>query len=208
MLYNVFPEAELESLLGLVQKLSTRIAQIDQTVGLDASVLGEMISQRSLEQLRQLHRNDQNLLQDLERQAELVSTEEMKFPLINYIQQIGERVVAEIPLGIHSGKSYVARDARPGLFVAFSARGRHFWRFYSDDGSEPEKNIRNLYTMISCTREEPRLDPGPVPYEQLERATQDILAYLPLQWHFESRVFSLEFSQFNAPLKTSKIHDL
>ena len=120
-------------------------------MGLDASVLGEVISQRSLEQLRQLHRNDQSLLRDLERQAELVSTEEMKFPLINYIQQIGERVVAEIPLGIHSGKHYVARDARPGIFVAFSAGGRHFWRFYPDDGSEPEKNIRSLYAMIACT---------------------------------------------------------
>ncbi len=178
LLYNVFPEAELESLLGLVQRLSARIAQIDQTVGLDASVLGEVISQRSLDQLRQLHRNDQSLLRDLERQAELVSTEEMKFPLINYIQQIGERVVAEIPLGIHSGKHYVARDARPGTFIAFSAGGRHFWRFYPDDESLPEKNIRTLYTMIACMREEPRLEPGPVPYELLERATQDVLAEL------------------------------
>jgi SNF2 family DNA or RNA helicase len=175
-LYNVFPEAELESLLGLVQRLSARIAQIDQTVGLDASVLGEVISQRSLEQLRQLHRNDQSLLRDLERQAELVSTEEMKFPLISYIQQIGESVVAEIPLGIHSGKHYIARDARPGTFIAFSAGGRHFWRFYPDDGSEPEKNIRSLYAMIACAREEPRIEPGPVPYDLLERATQEILA--------------------------------
>jgi len=178
LLYNVFPEAELESLLGLVQRLATRIAQIDQTVGLDASVLGEVISQRSLEQLRQLHRNDQSLLRDLERQAELVSTEEMKFPLINYIQQIGERVVAEIPLGIHSGKHFVAKDARPGTFVAFSARGRHFWRFYPDDESPPEKNIRILYAMIACMREEPRVEPGPVPYDLLERATQDVLAEL------------------------------
>ncbi|WP_040441846.1 hypothetical protein [Ktedonobacter racemifer] len=75
----------------MVQKLSTRIAQIDQTVGLDASVLGEVISQSSLEQLRQLYRNDQNLLQDLERQAELVSTEEMKFPLINTKSVSSER---------------------------------------------------------------------------------------------------------------------
>jgi Helicase conserved C-terminal domain len=176
MLYNVFPEAELESLLGLVQRLSTRIAQIDQTVGLDASVLGEVISQRSLEQLRQLHRNDQSLLHDLERQAELVSTEEMKFPLVSYIQQIGERVVAELPLGIHSGKRYIARDARPGTFMAFSAGGRHFWRFYPDDGNEPETNIRSLYAMIACTREEPRIEPGPVPYDLLERATKDVLA--------------------------------
>lgn len=30
--------------------------------------------------------------------------------------------------------------------------------------------------MIACTREEPRLEPGPVPYELLERATQEVLA--------------------------------
>jgi SNF2 family DNA or RNA helicase len=178
VLYNVFPEAELESLLGLVQRLAARIAQIDQTVGLDASVLGEVISQRSLEQLRQLHRKDQRVLSDLERQAELVSTEEMKFPLVSYIQQIGERVVAELPLGIHSGKCYAAREARPGTFLAFRAGERHFWRFYPDDGSEPEKSVRTIYAMIACTREEARVDPGPVPYDLLERATQEVLASL------------------------------
>ncbi|GEM_PF-4978929 len=162
-LYNVFPEAELESLLGLVQRLAARIAQIDQTVGLDASVLGEVISQRSLEQLRQLHHKDQRVLHDLERQAELVSTEEMKFPLVSYIQQIGERVVAELPMGIHSGKHYVARDGRPGTFLAFRAGERHFWRFYPDDGSEPEKSVRAIYAMIACAREEARIEPGPVP---------------------------------------------
>lgn len=111
----------------------------------------------------------------------------MKFPLINYIQQIGESVVAELPLGIHSGKRYIARDARPGIFVAFRAGSRHFWRFYPDDGSEPEKNIRTLYAMIACSRDELRVDPGPVPYELLERATQDIVANLQGE-HARSRV--------------------
>ncbi len=174
-LYNVFPEADLESLLGLVQRLSERIAQIDQTVGLDASVLGEAISPRSLEQLRQLRRNDQSVLHDLERQAELISTEEMKFPLINYIQQIGESVVSELPFGIHSGKRLVARNAQPGTFIAFCAGDRHFWRFYPDDDSEPERNIRAIYAMIACAREEGRFDPGPVPYDLLERAIQEVL---------------------------------
>jgi len=32
--------------------------------------------------------------------------------------------------------------------------------------------------MIACSSEEPRLDPGPVPYDLLERATQDVLADL------------------------------
>src|SRR5260370_28204825 len=105
----------------------------------------------------------------------------MKFSLVNYIQQIGESVVGEIPLGIHSGKHYIARDARPGIFVAFSAGGRHFWRFYPDDASEPEKNVRSLYAIIACTREQPRLEPGPAPYHLLEHPTQDELPEWPTQ---------------------------
>ncbi len=40
-LYNFFPEEGLDSLLGLVQRLADRTTQIDRSVGLDASVLGE-----------------------------------------------------------------------------------------------------------------------------------------------------------------------
>lgn len=174
-LYNVFPEDELESLLGLVARLADRIAQIDQTVGLDASVLGEVISGRSLEQLRALRRNDQRLLSDLERQAELVSPEEMKLPLMAYIQQIGESAIADIPMGIRSGKIYRARGARAGTFVAFSAGERHFWRFYADDDGAPETQIRTIFPMIQCDHSEERMPPGPIPYELIERATRDIL---------------------------------
>ena|GEM_PF-2686075 len=177
-IYNVFPETDLEELLGLVRRLSERIAQIDHSVGLDASVLGEVISGRSLEQLRRLHNNDQQVLSELEEQAELVSTEDMKFPLVSYIQQIGESVVADIPLGIHSGKRLRARDAHPGTFLAFRAGERHFWRFYPDDGSAPETHIRAIYTMIACGRDEARILPGKPPYDLIERATQDILATL------------------------------
>lgn len=177
-LYNVFPEDELESLLGLVQRLSARIQAIDQTVGLDASVLGEVISERSIEQLRQLHRNDRAVLSDLERQAELLSTEDMKFPLMTYIQRIGVTAVEEIPMGIHSGRSYLARNARPGWFIAFTARDRHIWRFYPDGEAEPERQLRAIYPMIECADSEARVAPGPIPYDLIERATQEALQSL------------------------------
>lgn len=177
-LYNVFPEDELEGLLGLVSRLTMRIAAIDRSVGLDASVLGEVISERSLEQLRQLHKNDQAILSDLERQAELVSTEEMRFPLLAHIQQIGRDAVEEIPMGIHSGKRYRARVAQPGWFFAFSARDRHLWRFYPDDGGEPVVQLRAIYPMIECAPSEERVSPGDMPYALLERATTDVLKAL------------------------------
>ena len=174
-LYNVFPEDALESLLGIVGRLSRRIAEIDRTVGLDGSVLGEAISERSLEQIRRLHSNDRQVMTDIESQAELLSTEDMKFPLIQYIQQLGQHIVEDIPLGIHSAKLYRARDARPGVFLAFKSIDRHFWRFYPDDGGEPETRLHVLYAMVACDREQPRLDPGPPPYDVIERATRDIL---------------------------------
>ncbi len=177
-LYNVFPEDALESLLGIVARLSQRIAEIDRTVGLDGSVLGEVISERSLEQIRRLHANDQQVMADIESQAELLSTEDMKFPLIQYIQQLGEHIVADIPMGIHSGKGYRARNARPGTFLAFRAADQHFWRFYPADGGDPETRMQVIYAMIACDREEPRVDPGPPPYDLIERATRDIVATL------------------------------
>ncbi len=177
-LYNFFPEEGLESLLGLVQRLADRITQIDRSVGLDASVLGEAISERSLEQLRRLRSNDSQVLSELEQQAELISTEDMKFPLLSYIQQIGQGIVADIPMGIHSGKWFRARDARDGTFLAFRAGERHFWRFYPTDGSEPETHIRTIYPIIACTAEETRLESGEPPYALIERATRDILATL------------------------------
>lgn len=199
-IYNAFPEQGLEELLGLVRRLAERITNIDRSIGLDASVLGEAISDRSLEQLRRLHNNDQQVLFDLEAQAELISTEDMKFPLISYIQQIGQATVADIPMGIHSGKRYRARNARSGIFLAFRAGDRHFWRFYPADGSDPETQIRTIYPMIACAREEDRLATGAPPYGVIERATRDILQSLQiyhLQQHNRSPMTGLTQKLYN-----------
>ena len=102
----------------------------------------------------------------------------MKFPLMAYIQRIGQSAVEEIPMGIHSGRRYRARDARPGWFIAFTARDRHVWRFYPDDGSEPETHLRAIYPMVACPADEDRVAPGPIPYDLLERATRDALQSL------------------------------
>ncbi|HEY7782938.1 MAG TPA: hypothetical protein VIC85_22290 [Ktedonobacterales bacterium] len=51
----------------------------------------------------------------------------------------------------------------------------YLWRLYPDDGSQPVTQIPRLYAMIQCASAEPRIDPGPVPYELIERATQDVL---------------------------------
>jgi len=170
--FNCFPQTGLEQLLGLVERLQDRIRDIDRTVGLDASILGEVVSSRSLEQLRRLHQEDQSVIDELEREIELVSTDEMKLPLILYLQQAGLEKVKSIPLGIGSG---IAKSLRPsGVFFAFQAADRHFWRLYAADEVISDK--RRLYRYLMVGPDEPRSIPaGFEVYDLLDQATNDVL---------------------------------
>lgn len=172
-IFNCFPQTGLEQLLGLVERLQDRIRDIDRTVGLDASILGETVSSRSLEQLRRLHEEDQSVIDELEREIELVSTDEMKFPLIRYLQLAGVEQVRNIPLGIGSG---IAPSPRPtGVFFAFQAGDRHFWRLYTDDG-EVINDKRRIYRYLLVDPTEPRvMPPNFEVYDLLDQATNDVL---------------------------------
>jgi superfamily II DNA or RNA helicase len=164
-IYNCFPEEGLEKLLGLVQRLQERIATIDREVGLDASVLGETISDRSIEELYRLKRADteaekQAILEELEQASELISLDEMRFPLLQYLQKFAQEQLEEIPLGIHSTYNFNIPDPNfkeGGIFFAFRAGDRHFWHCYPKlNGAittEPDKlvhSIRKIYSWIQC----------------------------------------------------------
>jgi hypothetical protein len=154
-----------------VVRLQQRIQDIDRTVGLDASVLGELIAGRSLEDLRRLKAGDRSVLDELEQEAELTSTDEMKLPLVLALQQWGAERVKDIPLGIHSGKDGPAR----GVFFAFRAGDRHFWRFYPADGRPAITDKRQLFRWIQAEPETPRREPAGVDiFPLLERAAADI----------------------------------
>ncbi len=162
-IYNCFPEEGLELLLGLVARLQQRIAMIDREVGLDASVLGETISARSLEDLRRLKEADTDaekaaILEELEQVADLVSLDEMRFPLLEFIQQVGNVAAEEIPLGIHSTRNTKDLD---GIFLAFRARDRHFWHFYprvfgaiSTDPTRLINEKRQIFKWLQCKAED------------------------------------------------------
>jgi superfamily II DNA or RNA helicase len=162
-IYNCFPEEGLETLLGLVAKLQQRIATIDREIGLDASVLGETISERSLEELRRLKEADTDaekaeILEELEQAADLVSLDEMRFPLLEFMQQVGQEAAEEIPLGIHSTSSRVINEHPDGgIFLAFRARDRHFWHFYpringfiSTDTTRLISEKRQIFRWLQC----------------------------------------------------------
>ncbi|MUG92818.1 helicase [Scytonema sp. UIC 10036] len=158
-IYNCFPEQGLEILLGLVARLQQRIAMIDREVGLDASVLGETISERSLEELRKLKEADTDaekaeILEELEQAIDLVSLDEMRFPLLEFINQVGKEAAEDIPLGIHSTRTTKDLD---GIFLAFRVRDRHFWHFYprvnnfiSTDPTKLQSEKRQIFKWLQC----------------------------------------------------------
>ncbi|CAN1210851.1 DEAD/DEAH box helicase family protein [Tumidithrix helvetica PCC 7403] len=157
-IYNCFPEEGLENLLGLVKRLQERIATIDREIGLDGSVLGETISDRSIEELRKLKKANTDaekavILEELEQLADLISLDEMRFPLSEFLQQKNIENIREIPMGIHSTR----KDGIDGIFLAFNAKGRSVWHFYPringaiiTDRAEITTQKRKIFKMIQC----------------------------------------------------------
>lgn len=165
-IYNCFPEEGLETLLNLVKRLQKRIADIDSTVGLDASVLGEEISDRSLEELMRLKKavtdaEKAEILEELEQSSELISVEEMRLPLLEFLQTMSKEYIEDIPLGIHSTRPFNIPHPHfkeGGLFLAFRAKDRHFWMMYpyvkdhiSTDPTLIETDKRKLFNWLKCT---------------------------------------------------------
>ncbi|AFY82878.1 helicase-related protein [Oscillatoria acuminata] len=182
-IYNCFPEEGLEELLGLVKRLQDRIATIDREVGLDASVLGEAISDKSLEELFRLKRattdaEKQAILEELEQASDLISLDKMRLPLLEYIQRKTAEEVEDIPLGIHSTRYFripQSEFAEGGLFMAFKTEDNHYWHFYprinnaiSTDFNAAITDRGKIFNWIKCQESDfpPPEQLPPTPFNQ------------------------------------------
>lgn len=176
-IHNVFPEKGLDELLNLVSRLEERIWQIDRTVGLDASVLGEAISTRSLDELRRIHAGDREVLDELEQESELSAADEMRLPLLSALQLIGREYVDELPLGIHSARQ--APEQAKGVFVALRVGQQMLWRVYPMDLNSTEviASRREVYRLIEASMDVPRaVEPAGMDiYPHLNRAILSVV---------------------------------
>ena len=159
-LFNFFPDEGLERLLGLVQSLQTKIRQIDDVVGLDASVLGEAINPKVFNTIKRIENEDETVIDEEEAEAELASDEGLIRHLGEFIKASGAQLLSDLPDGIHSGKD--ARGHR-GVFLYYQRRGAapantdHYWRFYDSASGEIEDNRLAIADLIRCKPDEPRL---------------------------------------------------
>ena len=160
---NMFPDAGLEKLLGLVESLSRKIASIDRSGFLDASVLGEVVHPQNFNTLRRIEEEDGKVVEEQEQFVELVSSEYLLQNLRNLLDSGMRQMLENLPDGIHSG---LVRQGATGIFFYFTAkekkhgqnvqngRRQHYWRYIdlSEDmrGGRVEDNRYVITNLIQC----------------------------------------------------------
>ena len=177
-IFNMFPDAGLERLLGLVESLNAKIQGIDQAGFLDASVLGETVHPQNFNTLKRIADEDGTVIEEQERMTDLVSTEFLEQQLRLLLLGGARDHLEALPDGIHSG---LARGGSRGLFFYFTAPDRanggrhHFWRYYDAQTRQIIDNRYVITELITCSADTPRLIGELDVFEIQEKIISDIL---------------------------------
>ncbi len=157
--YNFFPEKELEDLLRLVSILQEKIIKIDESMGLDQTILGEEIHPKVFGAIRRIKEKDNTLFDELEREV-FGGGESFYQPLRNFLKKKGSEEIASWHDGIHSGLSKKEGDGIRGIFYYYKyGEDFHFWYLYDLATSEIIKNKTKILDFITCQEEEKRVIP-------------------------------------------------
>jgi superfamily II DNA/RNA helicase len=171
-IHNMFPDEGLEKLLGLVESLSQKIASIDRSGFLDASILGEVVHPQNFNTLRRIEEEDGKVVEEQEQFVELVSSEFLLQNLKNLLDSGMREQLEALPDGIHSG---LLRQGAKGVFFYFTAQEKqgtgkgkgsrqHFWRYIdlTEDwrGGRIEDNRYVITNLIQCQPDTPRVVPA------------------------------------------------
>ncbi len=179
-IYNMFPDEGLEKLLGLVESLSRKIADIDRAGFLDASVLGETVHPQNFNTLRRIRDEDGSVIDEEEQFTELASSEFLTQQLRALLDAGGREMLESLPDGIHSG---LAKVGAKGVFFYFQAETspggkQHFWKYFDLKDQRIIDNRYILANLIACNTDTPRVvDPEVFSsvFDLQEKVIEDIL---------------------------------
>jgi superfamily II DNA/RNA helicase len=148
------PEKELEDLLGILEKLETKIQKIADTVGTEATILGERENPKNFNAATRIMQEDPKLMEDLERSMELLTMETPFQFILSYLKKMGKRTLESIPLGRRSGKE----SELNGLVIFYREKnnpeGMHLTFYnYSTGRLEHYNDITWLFRKIESTED-------------------------------------------------------
>jgi len=174
--YNFFPEDELEELLRLVQILQDKIIDIDQSVGLDQTILGEAIHPKVFGVIRRILKKDATVFGELETNA-FGGGEKFYQPLKDFQRQRTIEELDKIPLGIHSGLRM--NQIRAIFFYYKYGEDSHFWYLIDPERYDVlSRNKSEIVDYLACPPNEPRIIPDffKAVYEANKQVIEDIQA--------------------------------
>ena len=152
-IYNFFPEKELEELLNLLLTLQNKIRDINESLGLDGSILGEEISPKVFGVIRSIRDKDEGALSELENEP-FAGGEKFYQPLKDFIRKNAIEKIEKIPYGVHSG---LRRGNLRGIFFYYKyAEDFHYWYLYDIENDEIKTHKTEILDFISCDSSEPR----------------------------------------------------
>jgi len=156
-IYNFFPENELEELLSLVQSLQNKIKDIDLSIGLDQSILGEEIHPKVFGTIKRIQAGDESVLDELEYET-FGGGEKFYQPLKKYLKEKSIEEIKKLPFGIFSG---LKKEEPSGIFFYYKYQDDfHFWYFYDLQSNELVKNKSEILSHICCEKDENRVIPS------------------------------------------------
>jgi len=180
--YNFFPEDELEELLRLVQILQNKIIDIDESVGLDQTILGETIHPKVFGVIRRILKKDATIFEELETNA-FGGGEKFYQPLKDFQRQRAIEELDQIPLGIHSGLQ--SEKIRAIFFYYKYGQDSHFWCLVDPESAKIiSRNKSEIIDYLACPTNEPRIIPDffKAVYEANKKVLEDIqIAYKKME---------------------------
>ncbi|MCC7572468.1 MAG: DEAD/DEAH box helicase family protein [Candidatus Methanofastidiosum sp.] len=154
--YNFFPEKELEALLRLLEYLQKKILDIDHSVGLDQTVLGEQIHPKVFGIMRRIKNKDNTVIDEIESDA-FGGGEQFYQPLKDYLKSKAKEEIESIPNGVYSG---LKTKKLAGIFFYYKYDNDfHFWYLYDFKNNRLIKNKTEILNYIKCPPDEKRVVP-------------------------------------------------
>lgn len=155
--YNFFPEYELEELLRLVQILQNKIVEIDKSIGLDQTILGEKIHPKVFGIIRKIKNRDSGVFTEIENDI-FGGGEKFYQPLKDFLKDRAKEELEKIPYGIYSG---LKKRKISGIFFYYKySRDFHFWCLYDIAKKSILTSKTEIIDFISCRPQEKREIPN------------------------------------------------
>lgn len=176
------PEKELEDILGLLAKLEEKIQKASETVGVEATILGEKENPKNFNALARISKSDASLIDDMERSAELLPMQTPFQAILAYMKKVGAKDLESIPLGKLSGK----KSDESALVIFYrekrKAEEMHLIVYdYKRSRFDHINDVSWIFRKIECNEDEPLLIPlsGYEAFRQIkiidDKARQEVL---------------------------------